>query len=239
MALLGLGESTVATMIVGAVIGAAVGTVVAVAASAITQGINIGFGLQQEFDWKQFAGEIAGGVLEWHRRNRFRNGVRLDQGGHSSPPMPPASRVVAAIGVDVALQVAGEAVRRWSRTTAAIEHPGCSAWPRAPAIAGEVLLGALRSRAMRDIDGAKNTGGDAGQSTSEAVPTKRVLIADSPDVVSSKPVGDVGKATETGVVASLKKRGYRVQRCQRKRQGQSRDQEPGQERGRERQHEEL
>jgi YD repeat-containing protein len=55
--------STAATVAVGVAVGVGVGAAIALAASALTQGILVGTGLQTEFDWSQVAADTLVGGL--------------------------------------------------------------------------------------------------------------------------------------------------------------------------------
>ena len=55
--------STAATVAVGVAVGVGVGAAIALAASALTQGILVGTGLQTEFDWSQVAADALVGGL--------------------------------------------------------------------------------------------------------------------------------------------------------------------------------
>ncbi len=119
----------------GAVIGAVVATTVvaaaiAFAASAITQGILVGFELQKEFDWKAVAADVVAGAI---------GGIAAGIGQAVAVAGKATSLLkLANVVAQTALEVAGEAANQ------AIQNDGRIVNPNMLAVAfGGGLLGAL------------------------------------------------------------------------------------------------
>ena len=143
----------------GAVIGAVVATtvvaaVIAFAASAITQGILVGFELQKEFDWKAVAADVVAGAI---------GGVAAGIGQAVAVAGKATSLLkLANVVAQTALEVAGEAANQ------AIQNDGRIVNPNMLAVAfGGGLLGALG-----DVVGSAKA--VAGEATEVALKAKKI-----------------------------------------------------------------
>ena len=203
--LLGVAGSAVATMIVGAVVGAVVGTVIGIAASAITQGINIALKVQSEFDWKQFAADAVSGVIGGIGGALSGTVQALIKVANLATTIARIARV-AVVAADIALQVAGEAAAQAIVHDGRIEEPWMLGVAAAAGVAGEVIFGALGSRAVRSIKKKLGLGGDEIADAASTGLNKRVSFADGPDeVITTRSTITIGKSRAPSVASSLKK----------------------------------
>ncbi len=114
-AALGLTAGSVGAILVGVAVGVVVGAAIAFVASVATQAILVGFGLQDEFDWKAVAADTVAGAL---------GGAAAGLGAAVSAVRAATTtlRVVNIVG-QVALEAAGETASQAIQNDGEIANP--------------------------------------------------------------------------------------------------------------------
>jgi len=185
-AALGFAGSAAATIIAGVVIGAAVGATLGFVAGVITQGILIGFGLQDEFDWKAVAADTVAGAIGGIAAG-ISAGVSL---AARIGQIGTRIGLLIRLGVETALNVAGEVTSQVIQYSGRIEQPWMIGVAAAGGIAGE-LLSEFGGRAFRAVKRALGRSTDAASDAARAG-GKLVRFVEADGTVTSKLSKDVG-----------------------------------------------
>jgi hypothetical protein len=188
------------------------GALAGFAGSALTQGIQIAFGLQKSFDWKQLAADVAAGAL---------GGI----GGAFSTGAEALARVaqlavntvriarIAAVTADTALNIASEAISQAVTHDGRIEQP----WMLVAAAAGTVLgeiPGILGSKAFRAEKQAQKAVDDVVADTEPRVSFKsgagggfggkQVLQVDADQNIGKTALNAIDVKADTNLAGSIK-----------------------------------
>lgn len=165
-AALGFAAGGVAAVLTTVAVGAVVGAAIAFAASAATQGILVGFKLQDKFDWNAVAADTAAGGLAGAAAG-------LGAAFNAARAASTAFKVVNVVG-QVALEVAGEL------TSQAIQYNGEIKQPWLVAVAGAGgAVGAIADVASRGaklagkVDDVIDVADDAAKSVDEVAAAAR------------------------------------------------------------------
>jgi YD repeat-containing protein len=197
--------AAVAAFTIGAT--AVAGAVIGFAASAATQGIQIGFGLQQEFDWKQVAIDTVAGFVGGAFGALGQVATTAVKGAQLGVALTRIARV-AIIAGEAAAEVGVEAASQAAANEGRIEQP----WMLGVAVGG-VVAGELLSKGIKLI--GRRLGGaadDVAQAAAAAAPGKKVTFQASDGSIVTKSVGQVAakpkdvttpiKAVDTQLVAT-------------------------------------
>ena len=196
--------STLAVAAVTIAVGAVAGAVIGFAASAATQGIQIGLGLKEEFDWKQVAIDTVAGFVG----GAFGGIAQVASTALKAAQLGVTAFRIARVGIalaEAAGEVAIEAASQAAANEGRIEEP----WMLAASAAG-VAVGELLTRGVRVIRNAVKSSRAAAKAVKDAAEAgaqagKRVRFTDANEVISSKPLSQVTlkpKDTTTSLKAS-------------------------------------
>jgi hypothetical protein len=180
-AALGLAAGSIGAIAVSVAVGAVIGAAIAFAASAITQGILIGFGLQKSFDWKAVAADVVAG---------FFGGAAAGLGAAVSAArtLTTTVRVVNIVG-QALLETAGEAASQAIQNDGKIVSPGLVV-----AAGAGAALGAIGDVAKKAQKGKK-----ALDIAIETTDVKNIVTrARSGAVSGAKAVAESGQASLEG-----------------------------------------